>query len=247
MVSWLIGFAVILVVLAALSRWISRRVQVLGLRLTGDEQIAIMGYYLLMLPGIFLHELSHFAMARLLGLRVGKFSMGPRRRGKFIELGSVTIGSGGVLRDSLVGLAPFITGTLALVLVGFGVFDVAALGQAWRAGGWGAALRALNGIWRVPDFWLWVYAIFVISNAMMPSPADRRPWLVAGIYLALTLGLAYLLIGLPALPSSFTAQVAGVLQTLTMGFAFTLALDVAAALILWLAEVLVIAGSRRQV
>ena len=38
-----------------LSRWINRQVQVIGLRLSGDMNVAIMIYYLLMFPGIILH------------------------------------------------------------------------------------------------------------------------------------------------------------------------------------------------
>ena len=61
-----------------LSQWVSRRVQIVGLRLTGDETVAQMAYYLLCSPGIVLHELSHVVMAKLLGLKVGKVSLGPR-------------------------------------------------------------------------------------------------------------------------------------------------------------------------
>ena len=235
----LLTFALTLTALLALSRWVAYQVQVLGLRLTGDQRMAQLAYYLLLLPGILLHEISHALMAKLLGLKVGRFSLGPRRRRNSIELGSVTVASGGVLRDSLVGLAPFLGGTVVLLLVGYRVFDVAALGRAWTASGWDGVLRALDGVWLVPDFGLWAYVIFAVSNAMTPSPADRQPWLVAGIYLGVTLGLAYLLGGLPVIPDAWSAQVAGVLQTLTLAFLFTLAVDLVAALVLWVADVVV--------
>jgi hypothetical protein len=120
--------------------------------------------------------------------------------------------------------------------IGYGIFDVAALGQAWYAGGWLAVLRAAEGIWRVPDFWLWAYLIFAISNAMTPSPADRQPWLLAGLYLGLALVVAYLLGGLALLPAGFGDHVTGALQVLTLAFLLTLALDLLAALLLLLAE-----------
>src|SRR5690606_21554754 len=99
---------------------------------------------------------------------------------------------------------------------------------------------AVNGIWRVPDFWLWAYVIFAASNAMTPSPADRQPWLPAGLYLGLALIVSYFLGALPLLADALDTQVAGALQLLTLAFVFTLALDLLAAATLWLLEVVIV-------
>ncbi len=238
------AFALTLAALVALGRWITRQVQLLGWRLTANEGAAVMAYFLLMLPGILVHELSHYLMARLLGLKTGKFALGPRRQGKMIELGSVMVGSGGPFLDSLVGLAPFLSGTAILLLVAYRAFDVSLLGAAWQRGGLGEGLRAVDGIWLVPDFWLWAYVIFAISNSMIPSPSDRRPWLIVAAYGAIALALTYLLGGLPVLPESWTVQVAGALQALTLSFLFTLALDLVAAAGLWVTEAVVLAFQR---
>ena len=242
-----LAFTVTLAGLVVLSRWITRQVQLLGLHLTGDERAAQMSYYLLMLPGILLHELSHVFMARLVGLKVGEFSLGPRPRNQTsIELGSVTVSRADVFRESLVGLAPFLSGTAVLVLVGYRVFGVGALGQAGSVAGAGGLVRALPGLWQVPDFWLWAYVVFVVSNAMMPSPSDRQPWLLAGIYLAVALGGVYLLAGLPAMPEALARWAAGVLQVLTLSFLFTLVLDLAGAAAMWIAEALILALQTRR-
>ena len=90
-----LAFAFTLALMMVLSRWINRQVQVIGLRLSGDMNVAIMVYYLLMFPGIVLHELSHYLMARLLRMQVGSFALGPKKRRNAIELGSVTVSSGG--------------------------------------------------------------------------------------------------------------------------------------------------------
>jgi hypothetical protein len=242
-----LAFTATLAGLVVVSRWITRQVQLLGLHLTGDERAAQMTYYLLMLPGILVHEVSHVLMARLVGLRVGEFSVGPRPRNQTsIELGSVTISRADVFRESLVGLAPFLSGTAVLVLVGYRVFDVGALSQAGSAAGAGGLARALPGLWQVPDFWLWAYVIFVVSNAMMPSPSDRQPWLLAGIYLAVALGGVYLLAGLPAMPEALARWAAGVLQVLTLSFLFTLVLDLAVAAAMWIAEAVILALQSRR-
>jgi membrane-associated protease RseP (regulator of RpoE activity) len=241
-----LAFALTLALMLLLSRWINRQVQILGLRVSGNSDVAIMAYYLLMFPGIVLHELSHFLAARLLGMQVGAFTLGPKKRRNAIELGSVTVSSGGSVRDSLVGLAPFITGTAVLLLISYLVFDVGALGQAWVQGGWKAALREVGNFWRVPDVWLWAYVIFVVSNSMTPSPSDRQPWVVAGLYLGIALLIVWLLGALPLLAGALHAEVAGTLQVLTLGFLFTLAVNAVIAAVLWLAEILVIQVQRPQ-
>lgn len=241
-----LAFALTLALMLLLSRWINRQVQILGLRVSGSSDVAVMTYYLLMFPGIVLHELSHFLMARLLGLKVGKFTLGPKKRRNAVELGSVTVSSGGSVRDSLVGLAPFLTGTVVLLLISYQVFDVGALGQAWAQGGWEAARREVEDLWRVPDVWLWAYVIFVVSNSMTPSPSDRQPWIVASIYLGITLLLVWLLGVLPILADALHAEVAGMLQVLTLGFLFTLAVNTVIAAVLWLVEALVFQVQRPQ-
>lgn len=242
----LVVFAATLVVFMVLSRWINRQVQIIGLRMTGSSTVAIMLFYLLMFPGILLHELSHYLTAQLLGMKVGKFALGPRKRRNAIELGSVTVSSGGAVRDSLVGLAPFLFGTAALLLVSYQVFDVDALGQRLALEGWRSLPAILDGIWLVPDFWVWAYLIFVVSNAMTPSPADRQPWLVGGIYVGLALVAVWLLGGLPILAQALRTQVIGAVQGLTLGFLFTAAVNLMIAAALWLAEVLMIGFARSQ-
>ena len=204
-----LAFASTLALMLLLSRWINRQVQVIGLRLSGDMNVAVMVYYLLMFPGIVLHELSHYLMARLLGMQVGRFALGPKKRRNAIELGSVTVSSGGTLRDSLVGLAPFLAGTAVLLLISYYVFDVAALGEAWRTAGWAGVWDELGGIWHVADFWLWAYVIFVVSNSMTPSEADRQPWVLAGIYLGIALLVVWLFGGFAALSGAFLDEVTG--------------------------------------
>jgi hypothetical protein len=241
----LIYFSLTLAALIWLGRWITHQVQVIGLHLTGSERVALLFYYLLLLPGIILHELSHAAVAVLLGLKVSEFSLGPRVRGRYVELGSVRVTSGGTLRDSLVGLAPFVVGTAVLLLVGYQIFDVAALGAAWQNAGWSGVTGAIAAIWPVRDFWLWAYVLFVASNAMIPSPADRQPWVTAAMYLGLALVLTYLLGGLSTLASALIPEVAGALQFMTLAFVFTLVLDVIAAAALYLIEAVIDQFQRR--
>jgi hypothetical protein len=226
------AFAGTLCAIMLVSWWMSRSAQMAVLRLTRSVNAAITAYYLLLLPGILLHEASHLVAARLLHLRVGKFSLGPKRHGKYVELGSVQVASGGALRDSIVGLAPFISGSLVLVAVGIGIFGIQAFGQIGSQAGWKGWLDFALQLLHVPDFWLWAYLVFVVSNAMIPSSADRRPWASLAIYLGCALIVAYFA-GFVRVPApSVLPWISGALHMLTLAFAVTLAVDLLAALVL---------------
>ena len=72
--------------------------------------------------------------------------------------------------------------------------------------------------------------IFAVSNAMMPSPSDRQPWLLAGLYVAAV--WSWLLGGLFGLCRRGVDNVPGALQVLTLAFLFTLAVNVVIAAVL---------------
>jgi Zn-dependent protease len=102
-VFWLL-FA--LVALIFLQRILHREIQAFFLILTRNPGVTQVIFALIFFPGVFLHELSHFIMAKLLGVRTGSLSLIPKPmpNGR-LRLGYVETASGGVVRDSLVGLA----------------------------------------------------------------------------------------------------------------------------------------------
>ena len=240
--SALLWFLVSMAILALLSRWMSGLVQGVGWLLFGDERAAFLLTYVVFFPGIVIHELSHWGVAWLLGMRPRQLSLWPKVRGTRVEMGSVRMRSGGPLRDSLAGLAPLLVGSVILLLVSHQIFDAATLQQAWPRGGFGAAWAAFRTAFRVPNAWLWAYLVFAVSNAMLPSPSDRRPLLPLLLYVAIV-GLLFYLIGwLPrlALPADVMAQVVSALRTLTTAFAFTIALDVLIAIPLLAMQLLLV-------
>lgn len=248
LISQFLAFAAILILLIVLGRWVTRQVQTIGYLLTGNASVTMIGYYLLMFPGIVLHEVSHYLMARILRIKVTAFSLGPRRRknSKTVELGSVSVYSGGTIRDSLVGLAPFIAGTAVLLLVSYWVFDVGALGRVWAAQGWEGFLNIAAVLPKTPDFWLWLYLMFAVSNAMIPSAADRQPWLVAGIYVGGVLVVAWVVGLFGYLADAVWDNVLGVLQVLTLAFLFTVVVNIVVGLLLWLLATILLRISEAQ-
>ncbi len=234
----LAGFGLLLFILAWASQEIGQRIQGIVYLLTGSQDLAMVVLFLVFLPGILLHEGAHWAMARLLGLRTGQFRVWPRRMGRHIGMGSVSVARGGPVRDSLVGLAPLLVGSLVVGWIG---------GQLDQAGGvtvqWQQRGGLLQGIaalfWALgttPDGLLWGYLLFAVANAMMPSASDREPLGTLGLYLA-GFGLVYLLLGRPGhLLAQVGTWLVEPLRGLLGAFLLTALLDLLALTGLYLAE-----------
>ncbi len=196
--SWrsLLGLAVTLVLLLALERWIHRHLQGTMLLLTGDREIAVVLYALPLMPGVLLHEVSHAVAARLLGVRSGRVSIRPKLSGEHIRLGSVAVAETDIIRASLIGLAPLLSGCAVILLIGYTAFGIGAIQQGLAAGHWADVawgLRSLaTNLLEVPDVWLWAYLIFAVSNTMLPSQSDRSSWMPILLFLTLMAALVLL-------------------------------------------------------
>jgi hypothetical protein len=220
-------------------RWITRSLQELSLRWVGDPDVALILYFVVVLPGVVIHELSHWLAATALGVRVRKLSIGPVRQGRSrrISLGSVRIGNADPVRASLIGLAPLVGGSAVILLIGnlaLGVGDPAGLiaGQGVQG-----LLNGLNQLLRVTDFWLWLYLIFSVSNAMLPSESDIAAVRPVLIFLGIA-GVVFLVVrGVPTISPQVVEGVNAIAGYLASAFGLTLAADLvfmlAIGLLLW--------------
>jgi hypothetical protein len=150
-------------------------------------------FALIFLPGVFLHELSHFLMAKVLRVQTGRFSLIPQAQtdGR-LRLGYVETTSGGFLRDALIGVAPLVTGSVVVALIAIYRLQLLPLWDMARGGDWTTFWAGMGAVPQYPDFWLWFYLAFTVSSMMMPSASDRQAWwpvILLGISL---IGLAIL-------------------------------------------------------
>jgi hypothetical protein len=189
----LIWLAVTLAPLFFMKRWINRHIQGLGLLLAGDNEAAMFLYFVLLLPGILIHELSHWLAAKLLGVRTGKISLWPSKgRGNQMRMGSVRVARTDPLRSSLIGVAPLISGCLAILIIGQLILGLGGLAEVLLLREWEQVWKSILAHLQTPDFWLWLYLIFAISNAMLPSETDREPWKPVLLFVALAALFVYL-------------------------------------------------------
>ena len=243
----LLTFTLCVILLYWLQRWITQHVQGIGLLLFNKADYGMTLLWLVLLPGILLHEASHWLTARLLGLKTGKFRFTPSTVKGQIVLGSVEVQRTNVFKDSLVGLAPFLAGTLALLILGYAVFDVGALGRAWEDNAWQRMAGLLAGTLRVDDAFLWLYLVFAISNAMMPSPSDRESWRLVLIYVGVVFLLLLVFGWLPAFSDAFVRQLDAGLRMLTWAFGLALLVDAVLAIALALLELAASALLKRRI
>lgn len=238
---------VLLAAVVVLERAVHQRLQVLFWQITGNAELATLLYSLVLLPGVFLHELSHALMARALGVRVRSFSLRPRRlRRNVIQLGYVEVQRSDALRTSLIGAAPLLFGLGALTAIGLLAFDLSAMRAALAenqldlVGAWLAALPSRA------DAALWLYLTFAIANSMSPSEADTRTLPAMLFWVALVVGAIVLLSG-GAVLSAAAPFVTRAAQWLAAVFLLVAALNLVAAAALSVAIRLVAATTGRTV
>ena len=172
-----IFFAISLIVLILIQRLLQREIQIFLLIITGSSNLAIGIYSILLLPGVFIHELSHLLMAILLRVRVLKISFVPEvtKKGK-IRLGFVQTSKTDIVRDSLIGLAPFLVGLLCVALIGIFIFGVENRIYPTGLDYLSFILVTLRNLPEIKDFGIWFYLAFAISTTMFPSESDRQSW-----------------------------------------------------------------------
>ena len=232
------GLLWLLVALAAfvfLQRILHREIQAFYLVLTRSPGVTQVLFALIFFPGVLLHELSHFLIAKLLGVQTENFSLIPQAQadGK-LRLGYVETASGGFVRDALIGAAPLVTGSLFVAYAAIYQMHLLPLWDLLRSTDWGAFYAMLVSVPKAPDFWLWFYLTFTISSTMMPSQSDRNAWLPLG-FLVVGLVAAAILAGAGAwMLANLAPPFNQFLQALAMIFGLSGVLHILLILPFWL-------------
>ena len=235
----LFSLVISFLILAWLSRRISLYVQTLIYYMTRSVDLATVILFLLLLPGIIIHEAAHWVTARLLGLKTGKFRVWPKPQGRQIRMGSVSVQRGNLWQDSLVGLAPLIFGSILIALIGQRIFFAYQISSALLRGQWTQGFYAFRSALGEADGALWAYLLFAVGNAMMPSASDREPLMPLFLYTSLA-ALLYVVVGLPLSPlTSALDWLLPTLQDLTSAFVFTIILDTLILLVLYVLTALI--------
>ncbi len=226
---WAPSFIVVVTLLALLwaQRWITRNLQELGMYWLNDPDVTLILYFVAMLPGVIVHELSHWLLAKLLFVRVSWPKLGPVRRGQSrrVSLGSVRVGKVDRFRAGLIGVAPLLGGTAVILLIGHLVLGVGELAESMGGQGGGGILDGLGEMVEVADVWLWLYLIFSVANAMMPSESDMATVRPVLIFLGIVAAVLLIVTGTPTLSPDTVQTINGIASFLASAFLLTLAVD----------------------
>lgn len=151
-------------------------------------------------------------------------------------MGAVQVDVSDPFRHSLIGLAPLLFGSGAVLFIGYGWLNLGQIGQVLVSGNLPLIWQAVRDLLALPDIWLWLYLVFAISNAMLPSASDREAWRTVLIYLGLTLVIAVGLGINPTFPPAFQDFVLTGVAYLLSAFVITIAVDLLFILFIFFTE-----------
>ncbi len=173
-------------------RQLHREFQSVFLLITRRADVSLVLFSIIFLPGVFLHEVSHFLMALLLRVRTGRFSLVPHPmpNGR-LQLGYVETASVDFFRDALIGLAPLLGGNIFVIYAGLYRLGLPSAWGEMMSGDPARIGAALSALPKQPDFWFWFYLTCAVSSTMLPSASDRRAWLplIAAVLILVVLAI----------------------------------------------------------
>ena len=231
----LFWLTVIFLVMLALNRWITYHVNGIGLLISANSMVATWLYFILFLPGILVHEVSHYVVALAIRADPTRLRLWPEVKGGRVVLGAVEIRNSDPFKHSLVGVAPLVMGSLVVWLVAQRLqFD--RLGTSLMIGNMDFVFRAISESLSTPDFWLWLYFLFAVGNVMLPSPADRTYWTPILAFLGTILLLLLFFDLIPEIPRYFQEIFLSIISALVFALTTVVVVDLVFIVLIYLVE-----------
>jgi hypothetical protein len=175
---WVI-FLLEFIILFATSRFLFKSIYVLLHTVFRSQKISIFILSLFFLPGVFVHEISHFLVAELLRVKTHGIEFVPELSGTDLKMGSVKVEQSDIIRSLLIGIAPLVVGSSLLVTALFILGKTYSYSQAFTSVG--TFLISL----------LVVIVIFMVTNTMFSSGKDVEGLIEVLIIAAILFGALY--------------------------------------------------------
>ncbi len=239
LIPW-ITLAATLVPLLYVQRWIHRHLFGVGYLISRGKQAATLFYYLLLLPGVVLHELSAYLMAGVFNVPSTRFTLYPEaQEDGSLEMGFVQLEEvKNPIFAAFIGAAPLVAGIGVVVLIGNSLLDLPGFFAHLQGGEVNRLGVALGQLTSKPDFLLWTYVLFAVANTMMTNKEDRRAWwfILGGLIVLLVF---MTIVGMQKFAVAWlSGPIANAFYSLSGVFGTVLVLDCVAAIFIWILEAL---------
>jgi len=178
MYIYLIFPILILIALSFLNKKISLYINSISYLLFKSTAPGIYFYFLLFLPGIIIHELSHFLTALILLVKVGDIRLSPVKDDKKYILGQVSYAQTDPLRTALIASAPLILGSLIIFIIVSIFLNV-------------SSFTSFSTLVLPPLNIFFIYLVICLTNTMFLSNQDKKGLLVIPFLIILPLLILY--------------------------------------------------------
>lgn len=232
-----VSLLLVLMPLIAAERWIHQHAYGVGYLLTQDQGTATGFYYLVFFPGVVLHEFIQYMVAGVLNVPIEKLEPRPQAQPNgTLRYDFVTIKKTDKLRASIIGGTPFLCAAALVYFISTHVLDLHSVVDAVGTNNLSNILNALQDQFNTPDFWLWIYILFTISNGMIPTKEDREGWWLVLAAVGVV-SAVFVIIGIDqVLVETLDGPVREALSLITASLGIILAIDIAIILLLGIVE-----------
>lgn len=229
---WL-SLLMILVPLIYAERWIHQHLFGVSYLMTDDKETATGIYYIFFFPGVFLHEVIQYLVAGALNVPIKKIQAYPKaQENGTLRFDFVSIKPTDPVRASIIGGVPFIIAAFLVYTISTSIIDLHSIVAAFSANNSKAVTTSFQDLVNTPNFWFWLYLLFVISNGMIPTKEDRQGW---WLILAVIGGLTLILIIIGSdqvITETLAGPVRENLQLVNTSLVIILGLDIFAIIVL---------------
>jgi hypothetical protein len=189
----------ILVGLFYVFRWLERlmheHIFKVGWLVTKNYRTTTILYYIFFLPGVVLNQVVLWLAAGILNVRADRAIQWPAQQEvaelhlDFVKLTKKV----SELKLAVIHTAPLVVGVLCVLFISNNLLRFGQVVPYLNQLTWDNAAQVLNFLTNAPDFWLWTYVMFTISNVMMPDFRNLRGWWRVAWVAVGVLGVAILL------------------------------------------------------
>lgn len=222
--------ALLFYALRRLEVWLHQHIFKVGWLVTKQYQTTTILYYAFFLPGILLNQLTVWMVAGLLNVRADRSIAWPQKQEigelklNFVQLSKNTDS----FRTALINTAPLVIGMALIWHIANNLLNLPAfLTSLGGTGLLGDVAGAVSKLTTAPDFWLWFYIAFTISNTMMPKFHSLRGWRVVLVALAIIAVILFLVgAGNQVVVSNMSVPLTESLNALSSILAIMVGLDI---------------------